>query len=665
MKRLNILNSINVPVWVFDVDRSRISWANTSAVKYWNSPDLDELCSRDLSRDMSDAVRLRLQQYRTDCSLSDETFHEEWTLYPNNIPKTTRVAFSRYVFEDGRVALLAQITDHTVNASPVALHSMQALMHTSAMISVFDTDLDLIYANPEARRAFGTSDLTLSEYLVNPQDLSRLLTILTTESSSNIELPVNTQDGQRWHAMNIQSTPDPVSGRKTYLISATDITENKNIQQQVIDRAYTDPLTGLPNRLAVIENLQTRIETDKGQPFALLYLDLTRFKLVNDTLGHKVGDSLLLTIAKRLQEIAGDNNLVARLSGDEFVITLDTAEQPHIDTVLQQILQLARHPMSIDGYKLRISPCIGVSLYPQDGNQAATLLQHADIAKYTSKSLATGLQYFNPDMGKSIKNRLSLESDLAEAIASKQFELYYQPKVSAHDFAVVELEALIRWQHPTRGMVSPLEFIPIAEESGLIIEIGDWVIRQALSDQAAWEKTGHDISVAVNVSPKQFMSPDFLYRLQDALAASACRPQMLNLEVTESSLIGDEHHVQKILNQLSADGIKISIDDFGTGYSNLANLHKYPIHCLKIDRAFLSDKDNKSLLTTILEMGKLLKMTVVAEGVENQQQIEWLRAQQCDQLQGYYFSKPQPLKAIIEYMGRQQGTPRQREIIAA
>ncbi len=664
MHRLSILNAIEVPVWVFDVDSLRIKWANPSALDHWNSPSLDELCSRELSNDMSATVRMRLQQYRTDCETTDETFYDEWTIYPNNTPKTIRLALSKYILEDNRSALLIQVLGAKINASPSALHSMQALLHTSTMISVFNDTHELIYANPAARLALGKSQMTLSDYLVERTDLETILGSVADGGSCTVEFPVNTTNGQCWHTMNIEACPDPVTARRTYLVSATDVTEKRRIQQETIDQAYRDPLTGLPNRLSLLEDLRERTKIGTHNTFAVLFLDLDRFKLINDTLGHQIGDSLLVATAERLQSVGGHNSTVARLSGDEFVIILSNADRSYVDAKLQEILKLAHTPLKIDGYNLRVTPSIGVSLYPQDGTDDTTLLQHADIAMYTAKSLASGYQYFNATMGNRIKKRLSLEADLAEAIATNQFELYYQPKINARNFKIVELEALIRWAHPTRGIVSPLDFIPIAEENGMIFDIGDWVLNQALSDQSRWQRSGYNVSVAVNVSPKQFTSPDFLFRVKQALKKSDCSPHMLNLEVTESSLIGDEQNVQNILNQLSADGIKISIDDFGTGYSNLANLHKYPIHCLKIDRAFLNDSNDKELLTTILEMGRVMNLTVVAEGVESDEQIQWLRQHNCDQLQGYYFSKPVPYNDAVQYLSKYSHSLQQESIAA-
>ena len=610
---------------------------------------MEELCARDLSNDMSDKVHLRLRQYLRDCVQNNSTIYDEWTIFPNNTPKTMRMAFSTHMLEDGRAALLIQILDCQVDATPSALHSMQALMHTSTMISVFNEQLELVYANPAARTAFGSCKMSLVDYIAAKDDRTRVIESFKNEGSCSLELLVNTYQGQFWHAVNIQTSPDPENGRPTYLISATDVTEKRRVQQEQMLLAFTDPLTKLPNRLALLDEIKNRINKHPDESFSLLFIDLDRLKVVNDTLGHAVGDSLIVATSKLLKSVTGDGGTVARLGGNEFVF-LFSGTPSDLELTIQRILDLARSPIKVDEYGLRISPTIGVSTFPDNGDSETALLHYATVAMCSAKAHGCGFQHYNRGMGILNKARLLLETDLVAAIRTNQFELYYQPKVCADTFEILEMEALIRWQHPTRGLISPLEFIPLAEETGLIFDIGEWVIRQALQDQAKWEAIGHRISVAVNVSPKQFISPDFLERLRALLAESDCPPHRLNLEVTESSLITDEAHVQDILTRLSNDGIKVSIDDFGTGYSNLANLHKYPIHYLKIDRAFLKDNNDTALLTTILEMGKSMNMTVVAEGVETTEQIEWLQAHGCDQLQGYYFSKPVPYTAALELM---------------
>ncbi len=664
MSHHEILNSIEVPVWIFDVEHSNIAWANKCAIEFWNANSLTELQSRDLSNDMSDNVHLRLRQFLTDCDQSQRTIYDEWTIYPNNVPKTMRMAFSKYSLNDGRAALLVQILDKEIDATPSALHSMQALLHTSAMISVFDANLNLIYANPAARNTFGKKNLTLSSYIANDTTLTNILKRFEAEGSYSGELIVNTQFGQCWHAVNIQTSPNPVNAGRTFLISATDVTEKRRVQQAAIDQAYTDPLTDLPNRPALVDEIKKRISNQPHDAFTLIFFNIDRFKLVNDTLGYAMGDALLIGLAKLLKQVAGKDNLVTRLNGDEFVLLLNYTDPRKLEQTVSKILRRTHVPMKIDDYRLRLSPRIGVSTYPKHGKDDTTLLQHAEVAMHTAKKLACCYKYFNFDMGQANKDRLLLEADLVEAIAADQFELYYQPKVDANNFNVVELEALIRWQHPTRGLVSPLDFIPIAEETGMILDIGEWVIKQAMYDQSRWEKLGFEISVAVNISPKQFTSPDFLNRLRTSLANSECTPHRLNVEITESSLIGEEQNVQYILNQLSEDGIRISIDDFGTGYSNLVNLHKYPIHCLKIDRAFLKEDHDVALLTTILQMGKIMNMTVVAEGVETVEQINWLRDHHCDQLQGYFFSKPISYDATLEYLRNYRHTDQKTAIAA-
>jgi len=384
----------------------------------------------------------------------------------------------------------------------------------------------------------------------------------------------------------------------------------------------------------LLENLHNQLAecAEKNLYFAVLFLDLDRFKLVNDSLGHSVGDALLVAVARKLIDASGDDATVARLSGDEFVIVTRDHDSPESAivtrrTIIKNIFERTSGSLSIEGHSLRVSPSIGISLYPADGQSATVLLQNADVAMYSAKSTGCGHKYFEQGMSQGTLDRLALESDLA----------------------VSGVEALIRWNHPQRGLINPLDFIPVAEETGMIFQIGEWVMRQAMRDQVKWKAAGHNISVAINISPKQFMANDLAQRIERSIIDTGVDPEYLNIEVTESMLIVDETYVYDLLSSLSRKGIKISIDDFGTGYSNLANLQKYPISCLKIDREFVNAKKT-ALLEIILEMGKKLGMSVVAEGVETMEQIRWLQKHHCDELQGFFFSKPIPFDDITAFI---------------
>lgn len=647
-----ILLWIGIPIWIFDVENSCVVWANNPALQHWNAQSLEELQSRDMSTDMSESVRKRLKQYQLDCAIKNRVYEEDWTLYPNGTPHTSRMGISGVDLSDGRKGLLVQVLSDLADSTSGTLRSMQALMHTSAMIWLFDEDLKLVYTNPAARSIATPGSQCLGDLIAHDSDLDRVLNSLETESSCDLELEVVTADGNRWHALNLQNSPDPVSGCKTIIVSSTDVTARRKIEAQAQYRARTDALTGLPNRPALLDELGARIEQAQANAsnFALLFMDLDRFKLVNDSLGHSVGDSLLVEFSRLLEQQVSDADLVARLSGDEFVVLLSDAENDdYTIKICEAISQATTSLLKIEGHHLRVSTSIGVCRYPEHGNSVSELMQHADIAMYAAKSIGCGYRYFEPAMGSSQLDRLSMESDLAGALRDDQFTLFYQPKVDSQTFRVTGMEALIRWIHPERGMVNPMEFIPVAEETGMIYKIGAWVLEQAMIDQVRWSELGLDISVAVNISPKQFNAFDFVGRIEHLIKQTGIAPDRLNLEVTESMLITDSDRVSKLLDSLAAYGIQVSIDDFGTGYSNLANLQTYPVSCLKIDRAFVKS-EQYDLLEVILQMGKILGMRVVAEGVETLEQVRWLQSHSCDLLQGFFFSKPQPFDDIVEFV---------------
>lgn len=652
-RTVDILSTIGIPVWIFDVDESRVIWGNKLALRHWNADTLEELRSRDMSTDMSESVRKRLRQYQLDCALENRTFLEDWTLYPNGVPCTSQLSFTGFDLPDGRKALLVQQLSELEESSSGTLHSMQALMHTSAMIWLYDEDLNLIYTNPAARSAAVTGSQCLADLIVRETELTRVLECLDKNRSCDLEIEVATCEGIRWHAMNLQNSPDPVSGNRTVLVSSTDITVRRQVEADAQIRARTDSLTKLPNRAALLEELGRRIERSRVQQshFSLLFMDIDRFKLVNDSLGHTVGDSLLVEFARLVTEQVTDSDMVARLSGDEFVVLLaGSGDDQYAIDICDAIIKASGSPIMIEGHMLRIASSIGICRYPEHGESVTELMQHADIAMYSAKANGGGYLFFESAMGSSQLSRLSMESDLASALENDQLQLFYQPKIDVRNLNVAGMEALIRWMHPEKGMVNPLEFISVAEETGMIHEIGEWVLKQAMTDQVRWrDEEGMDISVAVNISPMQFGTSNFDARIEELIRETGINPDKLNLEVTESMLIADSDHVSNLLNSLSSHGIEISIDDFGTGFSNLANLQKYPVSCLKIDRAFVNSKQI-ALLEVILHMGKALGMEVVAEGVETLEQARWLQSHECDLLQGFYFSKPCPYDEIVEFV---------------
>lgn len=649
--RIAVLSAMQIPVWIFDVDDSRIRWANAAGLTHWRSDDLGELRARDLAADMSVSVRERLAQIRAECVAQGKTFSENWTLYPDNKPRTVEAVLSSFELPERRIGLMVQIIEEVRRATSETLRSAQALLHTSAMISLYDEQLALLYSNPAARAVACVDGQSLRDLIVNDADVATIQMRIEQNGSCDIEAEVCTSNGTAWHSLNVRASPDSVTGRQSLLVSGYDITERRNAQREVYLLATTDSLTGLPNRMALMEHLQRMCDAKDSQ-FALLFMDLDRFKLINDSLGHAVGDRLLQAVASRLSRCAEEyRGFVSRLGGDEFVIVLEGFEsRAATELVAQCVLDSLDSNFDIDGHQMGIQPSIGICLYPAHGNCGTTLMQHADVAMYAAKSARTGYRFFNSRMNDNLQSRLQLENDLVDAIRRQEFELYYQPKICTQSGTISGMEALVRWLHPLRGMVSPLQFISIAEETGKIISIGHWVMHEAMAQQKRWAENGIDLCVSINVSAVQINAHGFVQSVTECLQDVGCCPDRIEFEITESLLLADSGRVFEILQDLSKLGVRLAIDDFGTGYSNLAYLQKYPLNCLKIDRTFLVDMNQTAILEMILRMGKMLGLSIVAEGVETDQQIQWLSAHECDELQGFYFSKPLPADEATLYI---------------
>ena len=644
-----ICEKFQIPAWIFSVGECRITWANRLGLEHWKADSLDELRARRFGDDMSESVRARLNQYLHDCIKHQDIIFDEWTVYPGGKPTTLKMAFSTCVEDESADCMLIQVIGEDIQADSGSLYGIQALMHTSSLISIFDEKRSLIYANPASRAIFTSPDLQMEDYFIDKSELEAILPRLQVNKCSKLDAKVNTTVGARWHAMRVQKCLDPVTGSSTILISATDVTEERAAKLELVRQAGADALTDLLNRHAFVQKVNSRIKSNLSEPFALFFIDIDRFKLVNDSVGHRIGDLLLKRIAEILKAWVPDTDTIARLSGDEFAIASNYVDLEKISEEVSQLQKILIDPVVVEHHKLRVSLSIGVSRYPFDGESADDLLQNADIAKQSARKSLLPYRCFDFALGKARRERVEIEADLINALEQNEFVLHYQPKIDAVDQTVSGVEALVRWEHPHKGRISPLDFIPVAEETGLIVDIGEWVLRKAVADQVRWESMGYSSGVAVNVSPLQFNSLEFPGLVHGILDESSCPANKLNLEITESTLGTDEALVLEILSDLSSQGIAISIDDFGTGYSNLSNLQKFPIDFLKIDRSFVSDPDHCALLSTILELGKLMRLKLVAEGVETADQVNWLASRQCDQFQGFFFSKPLPYDDLIEY----------------
>ncbi|GJD97955.1 EAL domain-containing protein [Methylobacterium iners] len=411
--------------------------------------------------------------------------------------------------------------------------------------------------------------------------------------------------------------------------------------------AHKDALTGLHNRASFQDRLKEMLARAKrtGSEVAVLCLDLDRFKAVNDTLGHPVGDTLLRKVAERLQSALREGDVVARLGGDEFAVLQADAVQPQAaETLAARLVDLLGRTYLVDGHMLNIGTSVGVAVSPTDGSDMDELMKRADLALYRAKSDGRGtFRFFEADMDARMKARRSLELDLRRALALKEFTLAYQPQIDLATNAVTGFEALIRWEHPERGMVQPADFIPLTEEIGIITPIGEWVLRTACKEAAGWSKP---VSIAVNLSPVQFRSPKLVEIVMSALARSGLEPSRLELEITEGALLANTESVLATLTTLRALGVRISMDDFGTGYSSLSYLRKFPFDKIKIDRSFVSgmvdNEDCGAIVRAVASLGASLGIKTTAEGVETTEQLAAIQAEGCGEVQGFLTGRPMP-----------------------
>jgi diguanylate cyclase (GGDEF)-like protein/PAS domain S-box-containing protein len=460
---------------------------------------------------------------------------------------------------------------------------------------------------------------------------------------------VRPDNSVHWRMSSGQAFYDD-AGHVTRMSGITmDIDDRKNAEERIQHLAYSDALTGLPNRALLHDRLANALADARRQKYkiALLFLDLDRFKNINDSLGHSVGDLLLQKVAERLKRFAREQDTVARLGGDEFLIMLTHVKDvPDAAVATERLMDAMTAEFVIEGHHLNVSCSVGISIFPEHGADSETLIKNADRAMYSAKeSGRNGFRFFTEDMDAQAVERLTLESSLRLALDKKELFLVYQPQMDIASGKIIGLEALLRWQHPKLGLVLPDKFIRIAENSGLIVPIGEWVLRTACSQARKWQDEGVPaVSVAVNVSAIQFRQEDFCELIRRVLHETGLAPQYLELELTESLLLANANVTLSVLKELKSMGLTLAIDDFGTGYSSFNYLRQFRVSKLKIDRSFIRDiavnPDDAAITTAIISMAKSLKLKVIAEGVENEAQMSFLRARQCDEIQGYYFSKP-------------------------
>jgi diguanylate cyclase (GGDEF)-like protein/PAS domain S-box-containing protein len=495
-------------------------------------------------------------------------------------------------------------------------------------------------------------------------EIQDIRTFAREQREGHVTLRTYTKDGRLfWSEIYIAPVRDESGSVNHFVVALYDVTATKRYQAELEYQATRDTLTSLANRNLLRDRLgqEAAYAERYGHPVWVLFLNLDRFKFVNDTLGHRAGDLLLKCVAERLQAAVRETDTVARLGGDEFVLVLAKGNDENLSpAMVQHIMDSVAQPIVIEGYEFVVSSSVGIAVCPSDGDDPEALIKHAGIAMYRAKETGrNNFQFYTSAMNESAMARLRIEGDLRNALERGEFVLHYQPQADMQTGHIVGVEALIRWQHPALGLVSPARFIPLAEEIGLIVPIGAWVLRAACLQSVEWQRAGFgQVRVAVNLSARQFYQQDLVASIKAILAETGIRPQLLELELTESMMMTDVEHAVQILRELKSLGLHLSIDDFGTGYSSLSHLKRFPIDLLKIDQSFVRDltidPDDASIVTSIISLAHSLRLKVIAEGVETEAQLAYLQRHHCDLMQGFYFSTPLPAAECSSLLGQQK-----------
>jgi diguanylate cyclase (GGDEF)-like protein/PAS domain S-box-containing protein len=672
-KLQTILHSINDPIRVVDRDLN-ILWANEAAHKIFGEPLLSKKCCALYEMDVAG---FKASSCPTKAALADGNTHQHILTLPLNDGQEHIFKTSSHVVEwdqqhqpTGVLEVFWDITE--IKQAEAALRKSEMLFRTvvesskDAMVAINHQGRITLF-NPGAERIFGrTKEEMLNapvEHLMPAEYRSKHGHYISGFFSGakppvavgkTLELQGVHRNGEAF-PIELSLSEGHLGNERFVLAVIRDITERKAIEEQLVQQASFDGLTGLPNRSLIIDRLKQSIafEQRHDQRLAVMFLDLDKFKTVNDSLGHPGGNILLKEVARRLSEAVRDTDTVGRLYGDEFVVILnDVKDTMSVLRVVKSLEQAFEKPFVIDGSQLLITFSLGIAFFPDDGTSAEELLKKADTAMYNSKdSGRNSFAFFTPCMQEQIQKRLQMEKLLCKAVIDQEFFLHYQPRVDATSGRIIGLEVLLRWTPEGIGPVPPDQFVPILEETGWIKDVGRWILETACRTTRIWLEQGFPpVRVWVNISGKQFVENDFLSSVEQILVDTGLAPRYLGLELTESVLMENvEGHIAKLI-KLKELGLRISLDDFGTGYSSLSYLKRFPIDEIKIDRSFVNgllvDENDTAIVRTILAMAKGLGLRVVAEGVETSEQHHFLVEHQCDEMQGYLFSKPLPTHAI-------------------
>jgi len=645
---------LRTAVWVYDTDHQRIAYANDAACEVWGAENEAALQARDLSIGMSKMVENRLRQYQSDFLERDARFVETWTLHPNGTPVTVDVVYTGFKLPDGRMAMMCE-TLGAAAETPETLRSAEALLHTDVVIALFTSNGDPLYQNPAARNVFTSGEIRLNEIFADQNDFAAFQRVWGADGESRGVTRICTSMGELWFELSVKQCLDAATGEPALSVTGFDVTELKNTRDKAHYLAARDQLTGCYNRFYIQSRMAEIKESTRATDYAVLFLDIDHFKAVNDSFGHEAGDTVLRAVADRLQTQVRADDIVARMGGDEFVVLLRRV--PGECELTRRLTKMQTHlnqPVEFGELRLDVTTSIGSALVGR-GSDAdwSDVFKQADLALYHSKRSGRDQHtIYDDSIGANAIERNWLEAEIMRAIQSEAFCLHYQPRIDLKTHKVVCVEALLRWNHPERGYISPGTFIPVCEDMGVIDQVGIQVFEAACRQLTTWHRSGFDVRLAINVSPKQFQHEDFIALCAQTAANPEVPISKVELEITETSLVGDDEQVAERISRINELGFKIALDDFGTGYSNLAHISRFAVDCIKIDTSFTAQlPESGPLIRLIFALAKQINASIVAEGVETVEQLDWLNDRGCDQVQGFLFSKavaPENLELVCE-----------------
>jgi diguanylate cyclase (GGDEF)-like protein/PAS domain S-box-containing protein len=570
----------------------------------------------------------------------------------------------------GRVYSFRDITQKLMANDELRIRerAIEASTHGVAIIDITNSKLPIIYVNKSFERITGYSEKqTIGKSLaylhgnkIDHVNHKRITLAIRELREETVELESYRRNGESfWCEMSVAPVSDSFGKVRHYVCIINDVTPRREMEKQLLRQATHDSLTELPNRVLLMDRVEQAIlqARKKGSMLGFLFLDLDRFKMTNDTLGHSVGDKLLQAVANRLLIATNDFDTVARLGGDEFVILMqEISTESQAEKVAEEILQMIARPFQVDQHNLKITGSIGISYYPKDGLDYESLMKTADLSMYHAKdSGRNNYRIYNEEMNRRVINRMQLDNALRDSLKKNEFHLVYQPLINLRENKIVGFEALLRWNSHILGSVSPVDFIGMAEENGMIIEVGKWVLEEACAQLLRWHKQGYsELSIAVNISGRQFRQTRLPEVVDEILKNTGLPPKFLELELTESLLVDDVEHAVETMYKLKDMGTRLVIDDFGTGYSSLSYLKQFPVDKLKIDRSFITElvnvENDAAIARAIINLGHSLNLEVLAEGVETELQKDFIIKHGCDYAQGYLFKPPQKPDDLIDFM---------------